>query len=232
MDNADQYGFATGDQCWYCMQDAMDISIYEKDEDYIPNLIMNQDRVVEYLDAMSVLIKDSTDYIQEGAFAVDTFIEGRAMFAYTQIGDAYDYYRMTEVRYGFLPTPKLDENQENYINACTDLPWAIPITVSDPALIGTICEAISCYNYNKVIPTYFDIVMKVRLAETESDAQMLQLIADTRTLGFAYAYSLTFRNLVADTIQGNQPFSSYYASNETVAEASLDKLLEDFSREY
>jgi len=229
MDSEDQYGFATGDQCWYCLQDAMDVSVYEKDDDYFPYLTLDQDRAVQFLDALTILIKDSPDFIQEGGFAVDTFSEGRAMFAYTQIGDAYDYYRMTEVRYGFLPTPKLDENQENYINACTDLPWAIPITVSDPAVIGAICEAISCYNYNKVLPTYFDIVMKVRLAETESDAQMLQLIADTRTLGFSYAYQLPFNNLISSCIIGNQPFASYFAANELLAEAEIEELVEQFS---
>lgn len=132
------------------------------------------------------------------------------------------------MRYGFLPTPKFDEYQENYINCCTDLPWAIPKTAQGEQLdiIGTLCEAISCYNYQKVLPAYFDVAMKSRAADSADDAEMLQIVADTRTISFGYSFGLPLNNIL-DKI-GSQEAASFLKSSEKMATKVLEKLSQTF----
>ncbi len=230
MNTKDKYGFATGGQTAYCLQEALDCSVYTKDSNGYPSLNINQDRLSTMVEKLRWLYKTSEEYISDGDFAVDIFKTGRALFAYTQLGDAYDTYRTSDVVYGFLPTPKLDENQETYINCCTDVPWAVPITVSEEQvdIIGTICEAMSCYNYNHVLPAYFEVALKSRTADAPDDAEMLQLIADTRTIGFAYNYQLTFNNIINDCVIGTSELSSYLAKSEKAADKALTKLIEKF----
>ncbi|MBO7405660.1 MAG: hypothetical protein J6V24_11915, partial [Clostridia bacterium] len=119
----------------------------------------------------------------------------------------------------------------DYVNCCTDMPWAIPKTVSGDQvdIIGTICEAMSCYNYQNVLPAYFEVAMKARTADTEQDAEMLQLIADTRTISFAYSYGMAFNNILSDLQSGSRETASYIQSTEKVAAKTLERMLKTFA---
>lgn len=134
------------------------------------------------------------------------------------------------MHYGFLPSPKYDEYQENYINCCTDLPWAIPKTVKGEQIdiIGTICEAISCYNYKNVLPAYYEVAMKSRTADSPDDAEMLQIIADTRTISFGYSYKMSLNNILGDIGTTNREVASYLKSAQKMAQKNLDKLIETY----
>ena len=173
---------------------------------------------------------NSDDYVASGDFGIEPFQNGKAMIAYTQVGDAYDYYRLTDVKYGFLPTPKLDEQQENYVNCCTDMLWAMPKTlVGDEAeRSATIIEAFQCYNYNHMLPAYFEGALKARIADSPDDSEMMQLIADTRAISFSQNYGLTFNNIIADCVLGTNNVASYFKSGEKAATKSLEKMIDKF----
>lgn len=228
IDANDEIAFVSGGQTWYCMQEAADIPVYRKDEDGVPYLDIDLDRIDKFVNIMDKLI-NGNDYLADGDFGITPFENGKAMFAYTQVGDAYDYYRLSDTVYGFLPTPKLDEMQESYINCCTDMPWAIPKTAYESIdIAGTVIEAMSCYNYNNVLPAYFEGALKSRIADAPDDSEMLQIIADTRTIGFAYAYGLTFNNIINDCVIGTNEVASYFQKSEKVAQKTLDKLIASF----
>ena len=225
----DRIAFTSGSQTWYCMQEAAGIPVYSHDAEGIPYLDIDIERVTKYVDIMRKLITGD-DYIASGDFGIDQFKNDKALFAYTQVGDAYDTYRITDLRYGFLPTPKLDEAQANYINCCTDVPWCIPKNVSDDQLdvIGTVVEGMSCYNYNNVLPAYYEVAIKARTADAPDDAEMLSIISDTRTISFSYTYALTYNNIVNGCVENNSEVASYFKKNEKVATKSLDKLIEKY----
>ena len=225
----DQVGFTSGNQTMYCMQEAVGCSVYKKDKDGMPEIAVDENQLTTMVEKLRWLYKESNLYFSEGDFGVNEFKDGLALLAYTQIGDAYDTYRNSEVIYGFLPSPKLNEMQENYINCCTDVPWAIPATVSDTDIVGTVCEALSCYNYTNVLPAYYEVAIKTRLADSPDDTEMLQIIADTRTIGFAFFYQLPFNNIVSDVANSkNKELSSYIQKGMSKAQTSLDKLVEAF----
>ncbi len=225
----DKVAFATGGQTWYCLQEAIDLPIYRKDENGDVYLDLDVDRAERYLEIMRKLTADNK-FLSVGDFGVEIFQTGNALFAYTQVGDAYDYYRISDVRYGFLPTPKLDETQENYINCCTDVPWAIPKTIAGEQqhIVGTICEAMSCYNYNKVLPVYLEGALKSRASDSVDDSEMLQIIADTRTIGFAYAYGLNMNNILNDLLKSSKGAASYLAAYEKSCTKIVQKLADNF----
>lgn len=225
----DKVGFTSGTQTWYCLQEGVDLPIYRRDDSGSIYLDLDVDRADKFLEIMRTLTQKDR-YVSSGDFGVKMFENGNALFAYTQVGDAYDYYRVSDVRYGFLPTPKLDEAQENYINCCTDVPWAIPKTVmgEQQHVVGTICEAMSAYNYNHVLPVYLEGALKSRAADSADDTEMLQIIADTRTIGFAYGYGLQINNILGDILDNGQGAASYFKSKEKVAEKALNKMISNF----
>lgn len=226
----DEFGFCTGSQTFYTLQEAMDIPVYRRDSEGNVYMDFDIEKVDTYVSKWRNLI-NSTDYISSTTSGgEDIFQTGTVLLQYGKIGSAYDTYRDCDFSYGFLPTPKFDELQENYINCCTDMPWAIPKTVSveQADIVGTICEALSCYNYQNVLPAYFEVAMKNRVADSPDDAEMLQLIADTRTISFAYSYGMTFNNILKDLTSSNTEVASYHKSNQKAAEKALAKLVAQF----
>ncbi len=228
--NSDRIAFVTGSQTYYCLQEAQDIPIYRHAEDGSIYLDVDQDKIDTFVQKWRSLIQ-SNDFYQttDVGFGETAFQTGMNLFCYGQIGDAYDYYRLTEMRYGFLPTPKYDEYQENYINCCTDLLWGIPQTVASEeqlTTVGTLCEAISCYNYQNVLPAYFEVAMKARAADSADDAEMLQLIADTRTIAFSFSYDLQMQNILSDLGTSTKEVASYIQSKSKVTAKALEKFLE------
>ena len=57
---------------------------------------------------------------------------------------------------------------------------------------------------------------------------MLQLIADTRTISFAYSYGMMFNNILADLQSGNRETASYIKSGEKGAVKTLERMLKTF----
>ncbi|MBQ5389905.1 MAG: hypothetical protein IIU58_03260, partial [Clostridia bacterium] len=92
-------------------------------------------------------------------------------------------------------------------------------------IIGTVVEAMSCRNYLDVLPAYFDVAMKSRTADTADDAEMLQLIADTRILPYARSYDLRFGALIKDIFKTNKSVASYYEAQKNGAEKTLNKVI-------
>ncbi len=229
INSKDKVAFTSGTQTWYCMQEAVDIPVYRHDEQGVPYIDIDIDRASRYVDIMRLLIKGN-DYAASGDFGIDQFKNGLALFAYTQVGDAYDTYRISDIRYGFLPTPKLDEAQKDYINCCTDVPWGIPKTVSADRLdlVGTVVEGMSCYNFNHVLPAYYETAIKARTADAPDDTEMLTIISGTRTISFSYTYQLNFNNIVADCVEGSGEVASYFQRGEKAATKMLKKLIEKY----
>ena len=80
-----------------------------------------------------------------------------------------------------------------------------------------------------MLQAYYEVAIKTRLADSPDDTEMLQIIADTRTIGFAFFYQLPFNNIVSDVANSKfKELSSYIQKGMSKAQTSLDKLVEAF----
>ena len=231
-DIKDQIGLCTGVETLYCFQESLDLAAYKRNADGAVELAFDTERLDSALSRLRALNKtDDFTYKQDSAFTAEIFKEDISMMVLGQIADAYSVYRDCDFTYGFLPCPKYDENQKDYISGCTDLPWAIPKTVTSEQadIIGTVVEALSAQNYRGVLPVYFETVMKSKIADSPDDAAMLQIIADGRTLSFGYSYGLVFKDVLRQLIVGKNEIASYYQSNKEKAENELDTLITSFA---
>jgi hypothetical protein len=227
MGDDDLYGFITGTAEPYAMQVAMGIRGYSKDENDLPYLDFDVSRAQIFLEKFENLI-DNYGYYDSTAFAAEPFINQRGMILYTCLIAVYDEIRYSNIQYGFLPTPKFDEQQEEYITGITDAYWAIPITVYDSMdIVSVITEALSCQNYNNVLPAYFETALQTKLADASDDAEMLDIIKNTLTIDFGFTYQLALQNLYGETKSGK--LASYYESVEKQADKKIEKLLESFT---
>ena len=232
MTNNDFYGFALGSGVTYCLQDTFGLSFYQETEEGMTSTT-DQERADAVIESLRDLIQDKKTTHYDGSaaneFCIDIFLQDKALIATTMIGTAYDSFRDASFAFSILPFPKFDELQNEYINTCTDAFWAIPITaVEHLDVIGTVIEALSCQNYQRVLPLYYETAIKGKLSDSPDDAAMFDIIRESRTIGFEYAYSMTFRNIIGTCIiSNNVGFSSYYKRWQKSSQKEADKIFEE-----
>jgi hypothetical protein len=141
-----------------------------------------------------------------------SFDSGRALFYLVPLSLAKTF-RETEVDFGIIPLPKLDEVQKDYIT----LNWAgfmsVPLTVSDPAFVGSVVELLGYYNSEIVIPAFYDILLGQKISRDDDSVKMLDIIFNNTVydLGVNLGMYSILNTVVSST---GKEFTSYYAANE------------------
>ncbi len=188
LDAADQWGYLSSTYGWMCMQSDMGSGILDKDESgnlYFVNDLEKIVSVMEKFDTLteSAQISGGTDY------NVAMFSEGRGLFMFSENRNLYESMRDSDVSYGILPCPKFDENQENYASAGFDIYWGVILTAAgNEELISYCVEAMSCYNYNEVIPQVWETVLGSKLSDSADDSDMFRIIRDIQYVDLGYAF--------------------------------------------
>jgi len=158
---------------------------------------------------------------------------GRTLYSMTSIS-AIESYRDYELTVGFLPLPKFDEKQEDYMT----LDWGgltcVPATVKNPEMVGAVLELMSWESANGVIPAYYDITLAGKMANNEDCRNMLDLIFDSvvydpglNYFGFSSGIDSLMYFLGRTVVQKKSTdFASVYAKNAPAAEKSIASFYE------
>lgn len=200
-----------------------------------PVLTYNTQKNVDIFDTLyDFMGKEYTDFYRDDV--ATTFGESKALFAIGKFEDANALrVNKSTVEYGFLPYPKYDENQDDYISTVSNCQYfAIPKTVESRHACEIFLNAFNSYSYDYVRPAYFDTVLKGRLADSREDAEIIDLIMGRVYVDFAFVYDTVLSNGlynatcggVFDLIRnGNKGFSSYCAEREEAMKINLEDLL-------
>ena len=235
-DVGDQYGYASMTYYYGCME-AFNVEPYCKDEN--GNLYYNFD--VEK--NASLAEKYYNLLFGEGGFlngeSTNIFKDGRAMFLYETINTAVTTFSDSEVTYGILPMPKLDETQEHYYGGSTDRPIVVPITVQKDYLenIGIVVEALNAEGYKQVYPAFYEIAMKNRYADQTDDAKMLDIIHENVIISFTYLfgnYASSYNKMFSDLFNAATPntdVASWDAKNSKPQAKYLERLMKFFTEQ-
>nr|MBQ4318648.1 hypothetical protein [Clostridia bacterium] len=156
-------------------------------------MILNDDteRIISIMEQYERLMANGTDdYGSSNEYGAHIFTDNRALFTFAELRVVYNTVRYSDITYGFLPYPKYDETQESYESAGCGMYWAVPKTACDLNMTGALMEAISCYNYNNVVPEVWSTVLGRKLADSPDDADMFNLIRPGQhvDLGFAFSF--------------------------------------------
>ena len=162
-----------------------------------------------------------------------TFGNGNAMIMLGKFASGGSLREAT-FAYGVLPVPKFDIEQENYvaIPEVTSSMVTILSTVEDERLdmVSATIELMAYESYKTVIPTYIDVVLKSKQANSPDDAEMVQLILDSMVYSFGWIFSSThmadmgkaFRSMGRDMTQ-------YYEKSKDKYEQLINDLIDGFA---
>lgn len=226
MTDGDRYGISY--EVLYTFQSSLGIKLIDKDENNMPFVSLDLDRSSKYLEKAENLF-DNYGY-KESNYGANFFANNKSLFCYCNLREVCSIIRDTDINYGYLPAPKLDELQEDYISCATDVYWGIPVTnIAKLDMIGTITEALSCQHFNYVRPAFYETTMKTKLSGNENDVKVLDLIAEKLCIDFSFAYqgsisTATLDDMYVDGVT-SQSIASAFKSSQKVLTKGLEKLL-------
>lgn len=92
--------------------------------------------------------------------------------------------RDLEFNYGILPSPKLDETQENYITYACGSVLSVPVTVSDPDRTTAIIEALYSATHTYMADVFTNTFVENKLLRDQGSQEMYRLITETASYEF------------------------------------------------
>ena len=237
QDIDDTYAFM---HCGYWQVDFMafgaGLSFTERDDDGYPVLALNNERSIQLAEKLLTIFNNKSEiYNAKGGSGegFTMFGEGKTMFYIERfLALEKDIIRGSDVEYGIIPVPKLDETIDNYYSPVERLvQWGlVPVTVKDPEMISAVLEYMAYDGYKNVMPAYYDITLKLKYTrgdDLDTASQMLDIITENQYTDFLGANELgglekIFTKVV---VSGQNTFASNYASLEGVANANIQNFI-------
>lgn len=157
------------------------------------------------------------------------FAKGTSLFTFYNTTGLKDF-RGEDLRFGILPYPMYDRNQENYKTLNWSGMMVIPSVIKNPEMVSDVVELLGYYTA-PVKDAYYEELLGAKLADAPEDAEMLELLWDTvvSDIGMiACSSDRTMDNIVymIPTIceSGKNNYASFVKNNTRGAQRALDKI--------
>jgi len=240
MDENDRYGLLYYRDSIPAFLTATDEYIARKDENDLPYMSFNNEKVYNALETIyDVIYDENVAFHTMRAFGDAGFIiNGTKMFQSNQA--LFYYIRMTEIEtlrgmdtdFGILPFPKYDEAQKNYlslVNASIGSALSVPST-ADPEISGAVLEAMAYEARYTLLPAYYEVMLKTKISRDNESEDMLSIIFNNMTydLGGIYSFGGIVGELMYHTMDLKRTMASFYEKNEGKAQKDIDKVVTSF----
>ena len=198
-----------------------------KDADDLPLFNLDAEHTFTVIDKMLEVFDNGGAFFEGRTYGVDDkmFNEGRLLFNDTFISGIPGMRGNEKVDVGFVPYPKLDEDQEEYYSRTANISCLtyIPVTNNDLETTGAVLETLAYYGNRLVLPAYYDIILTNKSERDVESEQMIPIIKNSsrfmdQVIGFTGA-----NIIVADS--GNT-LASHIVSNYKQWEAKIEALIE------
>ncbi|MBQ7010826.1 MAG: hypothetical protein IJN63_03880 [Clostridia bacterium] len=147
-----------------------------------------------------------------GIDAVQMFVQGHCLFRWIEhIG--FPYFRDTELDYGILPLPKLDESQDRYYTPFGGWDAAfvcVPTSTEDVERTSAIIEYLAYTSSKIVTPAYYEKTLTGRYVRDNESHDMITIEIENRIFDIGYVYSIG--NLTDMVENLSKSYSTAFAS--------------------
>ena len=138
-------------------------------------------------------------------------------------------FRIMEDKYGLLPLPKFDKEQDDYYTTFDNTSSLVVVlsTCTEVEKTGATLELMAAESYRQVIPAYFEVCLQGKYSEAPEDAAMYDRVLNSFVFNFGFCYSTKsldgvgslFRDLSIDIAQK-------YDANKIKYQEALDDLID------
>ncbi len=194
------YGFSNLDGVAYAWLNAAGESILKKNQDGKFEMALKSDMLDKIASAWNDLLFGPDIAVVHGTSTSATlmstemftaFAEKRALFMTYDVGSLNSYLFDMDFDIGYLPFPKLTEEQKSYHAMSGSGTIGIPYYVYDEAESALILEAMTICGYEYSRPIFFERIMGARLSEKPEDYEMLQFLHRSKTYDVGFILDTT-----------------------------------------
>ena len=240
MGDNDMWGFLVYDPLALDnLHNAFNIPVSKKGANGLPEYDLQNERLIGAVEKITSLVFENPDtyYLdhsrsdyRETSRAI--FSSGNAMY-FPDTLEACTLMRGSDTDFGIIPLPKYDENQDNYYTTSRDgrSMFVIPNDVKDADFSGLITEALAVASHEYVIPAYYDVTLKTKVARDNDSAAMLDIIRDGLKLEFVAEYAIQAGGggyAIRYSIMKESEYVSYVASHINSYNSELENFLEAY----
>ena len=170
--------------------------------------------------------------IWETSFAV--FYEGRALFRPSGFSATTKLRKLSEIEFGVLPMPLMDETQEDYNSYCTTgetAGIAIPVCAQDPEFSAYMIEAYSAWAKNTITVAYYEVNLRYKDLRDDESEEMLDIIFDNIVYDIGECYNFGgYVTMFYDLTKGKKSdVASGISANKQKAENDINLLVDMYS---
>lgn len=229
--NIDQFGFSCPAN-WRVasfVTATADVSV-KIDENGHPYLNLNGEAQMAAFEKLYQLFYDGNKTTTNSGVTLKT---GRVLFEQSSLFDC-ELLKDVDIDYGILPLPKYDENQENYRTHTWTGMYALPLTLDGDELDFScfVLEVMSALAYEKIVPVYYEQVLKSRISNDPDSAEMLDIILSNIVYDFGLCFELTGTSMpgyfISELINAKKKdqYASEYAKKADLMQKELDRIYE------
>ena len=217
------------------------ISVMTKNADDVPEPTLMNPEGVDVLDRIFDLIyqrdycMNVMSYFGESFWSdkmVGMFEESKSLLMWIRLADV-ENLRTMDIDFGIVPVPMMNEGQGEYfssVNPYVGTVTCMPRSNYDPESTGWFIEALASESHYAVLPEYYEINLKGKVARDQESRDMLDLIFGNRIydLGQIYDPGDFANTLIYMTMTDDRDVASKWAKTEKMVNKVLEKMLAKF----
>ena len=209
----------------------------DRDDEGFPMLNHNNSKTGEMVEALYNFVNAGTHVMaMKQEDVLDSFKSGNMLFYTYFLSEGSVIKSSVSFNYGIVPFPKYDSSVDYNTSVAVGAGvYAIPVAVSDNRLgmIGATMEALCSYSSEKVLPYYYEYILKANQAGNPEDSGMIDFMR--KNLSFDPMFwigqsigncNMVFRDVIFTEKSSN--FSGYWDGMETVYETMLGILINNY----
>ncbi len=204
----------------------------EKDDNNLPVLNIDEEITYTVIDKMLEVFGDDNAFFVTSAqgYGLEDkmFNEGRLMFNDSFLSSVPATRGLEDIDVGFVPYPKLDEDQTDYYTRTANISGLtyIPVTNTDLEKTGAVLESLAYFSTDTIMPAFFETILAIKSTRDVESEEMIPIIRNSSrfldsVIGFNYTSIVMANN-------GNT-LASTIAANEEAWQIKLDSLIETYS---
>lgn len=207
-----------------------------KDSDDLPVYTFYNEKNVAICEKILEIMCDENNFYNNHKYsngvtidANDLFANNQGLYKWIRLEDV-TRLRQTDTDFGIVPTPKYEEEQEEYystvsVHTCGLI--TVPAIYDHPEKVGLILEALAAESKYTLQPAYYDVALKTKGARDDESAAMLDIIINQRVYDFGDIFGFgSFANTwLSLSRTGNRDIASLYNKNEKIINRDIDKLV-------
>ncbi len=203
-----------------------------KDENNLPVLNIDTEMNYQRIDKLLEVFDLEGTFFEPNVWGEDTrlFQEGRLLFKDGFLKNVVGLRGLEDIDLGFVPYPKLNEEQTDYYSRITNASGLtyIPITNADVETTGAVFETMAYISNQTMLPRYFDVLLTIKSTRDVESEDMIPIIRNSARFIQQVASSDYF-NMVSEGT-GNT-LSSNIAANRDAWELKIEETIAAYTEE-